>query len=65
MLRILVRGDFQNKETFGDTWDTTSSMKTLKYFLADYYEHKLTLHYLYFIGVFLQAHVKHTVFEFG
>ena len=34
-LRILVRGDFQNKEMVGDTWSPTASMRTLKYFLSD------------------------------
>ena len=32
-LRIVVRGDFQNKEMVGDTWSPTASMITLKYFL--------------------------------
>ena len=31
-LRILVRGDLQNKELVGDTWSTTASMRTLKDF---------------------------------
>ena len=34
-LIILVRGDLQNKEIFGDTWSPTASMRTLKHFLAD------------------------------
>ena len=38
-LRILVRGYLQNKEMVGDTWSPTSSMRTLKYFLADASEH--------------------------
>ena len=28
-LRILVRGDLQNKEMVGDTWSPTASMRTL------------------------------------
>ena len=32
-LRIVVGGDFQNKEMVGDTWSPTASMRTLKYFL--------------------------------
>ena len=48
-LRILVRGYLQNKETIGDTWGLTSSMKTLKYFLADSASIKARLHQLYFI----------------
>ena len=27
-LRILVRGDLQNKELVGDTWSSTASMRT-------------------------------------
>ena len=34
-LRILVRGYLQNKESVGDTWSPTVSIRTLKYFLAD------------------------------
>ena len=52
-LRIVVRGYFQNKEMVGDTWSTTASMRTLKYFLADVAKHKARFHQLYFIGVFL------------
>ena len=31
-LRIVVRGDLQNKEMVGDTWSPTASMRTLKYY---------------------------------
>ena len=34
-LRVVVRGDLQNMKMVGDTWSPTSSMRTLKYFLAD------------------------------
>ena len=34
-LRIVVRGDLQNKELVGDNWSPTASMRNLKYFLAD------------------------------
>ena len=34
-LRIIVRGDLQNKEMVGDTWSPTASMRALNYFLAD------------------------------
>ena len=30
-LKILVIGDFQNKETIGDNWYTTALMITLNY----------------------------------
>ena len=61
-LRIVVRGDLQNKEMFGDTWSPTSSMRNLKYFLADAAKHKSRVHRLDFIGAFLQAKVKNRVF---
>ena len=43
-LRIVVRGDLQNKELVGDTWSPTASMRTLKYFLADATKHKARVH---------------------
>ena len=52
-LRIVVRGDFQNKEMIGDTWSPTASMITLKYFLADATKHRARVHQLYFISAFL------------
>ena len=61
-LRIVVRGDLQNKEMVGDTWSPTASMRTLKYFLADAAKHKARFHQLYSIGAFLQAKVKNRVF---
>ena len=39
-LRILVRGDLQNKEIVGDTWLPTAFMWTLKHFLADSAKHE-------------------------
>ena len=61
-LRIVVRGDFQNKVLVGDTWSPTTSKRTLKYFSADATKHKARVHQLYFIGEFLQANVKNMVF---
>ena len=61
-LRILVRGDIQNKEIVGDTWSPIASMRTLKYFLSDSAKHKEIVHQLDFIGEFLQAKVKNRVF---
>ena len=61
-LRIVVRGDLQNKELVGNTWSTTASMRTLKYFLADATKHTERVHQLYFIGEFLQAKLKNMVF---
>ena len=61
-LRILVRGDLQNKEIVGNTWSPTASMRTLKYLLADAAKHKARVHQLDFIGALLQAKVKNRVF---
>ena len=61
-LRIVVRGDLQNKELVWYTWSPTASMRTLKYFLADAVKHKAIFHQLDFIGTFLQAKVKNIVF---
>ena len=33
-LRIVVRGDLQNKEIFGDTWSPTASMRVFEIFLS-------------------------------
>ena len=60
-LRILVRGDFQNKEMVGYTWSPTASMRTLKYFLVYTAKHKAIVHQLDFIGAFLQEKVKNRV----
>ena len=61
-LRIVVRGDLQNKERIGDTWSSTASMRNLKYLLVDAAKHIARVHQLYFIGAFLQAKVKNRVF---
>ena len=61
-LRILVRGDLQNKEIVGDTWSPTASMRTLKYFFSGATKHKTIVHQLYFIGAFLQEKLKNKVF---
>ena len=58
----VFRGDLLNKELVGDTWSPKSSMRTLKYFLADATKHKARVHQLDFIGAFLQAKVKNRVF---
>ena len=61
-LIILVIGDLQNQEMLGDTWDSTSSMKTLKYFLSYASKYKARVHLFYFMGLFLKSNVKHRVF---
>ena len=61
-LRILFRGDLQDKEIIGYTWAPTLSMGKLKYFSADSTKYKARVHQLDFIGSFLQANVKHRVF---
>ena len=61
-LRIVVRGDLQNKEMVGDNWSPTASMRTFKYFLSDAAKHKARFHQLDFIGAFLKAKLKNRVF---
>ena len=39
-LRIVVRGDLQNKDVMGETWSPTASLRTVKFFLADAARHK-------------------------
>ena len=56
-LRIVVRGDLQNKEMVGNTWSPKASMSTLKYFISDAPKHKAIFHQLYFNGAFFQAKV--------
>ena len=62
ILILLVRGDMHNKELVGDTWSPTSSMRTLKYFLADAAKHRARFYQLDLIGEFLQAKFKNRVF---
>ena len=52
-LRIVIRGDFQNKGMIGYTWYPTVSMRTMKYFSADAVKHKLWVHQLDFIAEFV------------
>ena len=61
-LRIVVRVDLQNKDLIGDKWSTTSSMRTLEYFLADDINNKTRVHQLDFIGTLLKEKVKNRVF---
>ena len=60
-LRILVRGDFQNKEIIEDTWSPTASMRNLKYFLVDDSKHKERVHQFDFIVALLRDHLKQRV----
>ena len=48
-LRIVVRGDLQNKEMVEDTCSPTASMRNLKDFLSDTSKHKVRVHQLDFI----------------
>ena len=61
-LRIVVRGDFQNKEIIGDTWSPIASTRNLKFFLEDSSKHKSRVYQLYLIGAFIQANIKHRGF---
>ena len=58
-VKIAVIGDLKIRDFIGDTWSPTASMRNLKYFLAYYFKHKEKVNQLFFIGVFLQANVKH------
>ena len=62
-LGIVVRGNLQNKVMVGDTWSSTASMRTLKYFLADSAKHKARVHKLDFIGAFFQVKLKNIAFS--
>ena len=57
-LKIVVRGDLQNKELVGYPWSPTASMSNLKHFLADATKHKARVHQLDFIGAFFQEKEK-------
>ena len=54
-LRIVVKGDFQNKELIGYTWAPIASIRTLKYFLSDTAKNKTRVHQLDFIPEALLA----------
>ena len=43
-LRILVRGDLQNKELVVDTWSPIAFMRNLKYFLEYVTKHEARFH---------------------
>ena len=49
-LRIVVRGDLQYKDSIGDAWSPTASMRALKYSLVDSVKYKKIVHQLDFIG---------------
>ena len=49
-LKIMVRGDMQNKELVGDAWSPTASMSNLKYLLADASNNKSIVHQLDLLG---------------
>ena len=60
-MRIVVKGDLQNKELVGDTWSPTAFMITLRYSFADVTKHKARAHQLNFIGAFLQEKFENRV----
>ena len=62
MMRIVVKGDLQNKELVGYTWSPTAFMITLRYSLANGTKHKARAHQLDFIGAFLQETFENRVF---
>ena len=60
--RIVVIVYLNNKEIIGYNWDSTESMRNLKFFLSYVSKHKAIVHQLDLIGAFLQSNVKHRVF---
>ena len=58
----MVRGYLYNKKLVEDSWSPTSSMMTLKYFLADADKHKSIVHQLDLIGSFLEEKDKNRVY---
>ena len=62
-LRIVVRGDLQNKEMVGYNWSPTASMRTLEYFLADAAKHKARVNQLDFIRAFLKAKLNNSQYR--
>ena len=52
-VRIVVRGYLQNNKMVGNNWSPKTSMRTLKYFLADSAKHKARVHQIDFIRAFL------------
>ena len=61
-LRIVVREDLQNKHLIGNIRSPKSSMRTLKYSLADAVKHKAIVHQFDFIGSLLHGKVKNWIF---
>jgi hypothetical protein len=61
-VRVVVRGDLQNKTLTEDKWSPTAFFRTMKMFLADASRHKARVRQLDFIGAFLQAKVHSRVF---
>ena len=60
--RLVVRGDMQSKSLTEDTWPPTASFRALKMFLAHACKCKLRVKQLDFVGAFLQANVRASIF---
>ena len=60
--RLCVRGDIQKVYVTEETWSATSTKRTLRMFIADAAKNKSELLQLDFIGAFLQAPVRSTVY---
>ena len=61
-LRIVVRGDIQNKDLIGDTLSPADSMRILKYFVEYTVKNKAIVHQLCCIVSFLHTKVENWVF---
>ena len=55
----MVRGDLHNRELVGDTWSPTSSVRTLKYFLADATKHVNLLGYSHLFMSIIISYTKY------
>ena len=61
-LRIVVRGDLQNKKLVGDYWSPTASVRILKYFLEYAANHNARVHQLDLVRAFIQEKFMNKVF---
>ena len=57
-LKILVIGDFQNKETIGDNWYTTALMITLNYCTGKIIQSIKNLSYIILVSKEKQTHCE-------
>jgi len=61
-MRLVVRGDLQDKNITEDKWSPTASFRSLKMFLAHVSRMKARVKQLDFVGAFLQAKMRTCMF---